>query len=77
MNRRVPFSSLKWTVFGQSGRSMGVKLDSPNDSKWEVCESGRSYCTEMDSPVNRKQPKGSKHHGLTRLKWNVLESRCR
>ena len=36
-------SSIKWTVLSQNGRSMGVKLDGSQDSKWTVpkSESGR------------------------------------
>ena len=29
-------SSLKWTVLGQSGQFIGVKLDCPNDWNWKV-----------------------------------------
>ena len=50
----------KWTVLGQSGRSMGVKLDGPKTESW------RSY-VKVDGP--RK-----KLHDLKGWKWTVKKT---
>jgi len=35
-------------VLGQSERSTGVNMDAPNDQKWTVSESGRSWYKKVD-----------------------------
>lgn len=49
---------LKWTVLGQSGRSVGAKPDGPNDCNWTVMyQSERSKRLKVDGEFKRGRSK--------------------